>query len=204
MKKMTALAVVLALAVLLLSGCRTKNVLHRLDPDWNRMQVQPRYDVYEPSDWFEDGMAMRKPPSGSVEYSRASQEPDLAGKVGGAYITSFPIPADRSLLETGRSRFEIICASCHGTIGDGTSVVAAYMGRPPPSLHEARIRDLPHGRIYAVIREGYGFMPSYATHLTPRETWAVIAYVRALQRSQHAVVAELPQPIRSELERAVQ
>ncbi len=91
------------------------------------------------------------------------------------------------------------CAACHGLAGDGDSPVARNMAlRKPPSLHEPRIRALPAGRLYAVVRDGYGLMPSYAEELSVGERWAVVAYVRALQLSQGARLAELPPELRSE------
>lgn len=167
------------------------------------MQVQPRYGAYAANRFFGDGMAMRKPPEGALAYSAAAEDaPCLDGRASGQYVTSFPVPIDRPLLEAGRVQFDVICAACHGVLGDGDSIVATFMERRPPSLHEPRIRELPPGRIYEVIREGYGFMPSYATHLNAKDTWAVVAYVRALQRSQHAVVARLPEFIADELRKA--
>lgn len=197
-----ALAAVAAVAALATS-CRSRNVLRKPDFSFNRMQQQPRYDPYASSPFFEDTKAMREPPSGTVPYSRNSAlSPGMDGIVDGEYVTRFPVPITREMLTLGRSRFDGICANCHGIRGDGDTVVATYMARKPPSLHELRIRTLPHGRLYRVIREGYGLMPSYATHLEKEETWAVVAYVRALERSQHAVVARLPPEIASELARS--
>jgi hypothetical protein len=186
------------------TACRTHEVLRKPDFSWNRMQSQPRYDDYAPSRFFADGMAMRAPPEGTVPYSASPVNPrEREGtEKGGAYVKSFPLPITRPLLHLGRARFQIVCAACHGVRGDGDSVVAKYMPRRPPSLHEERIRVLPDGRIYSVIRDGYGLMPAYGTHFSVEERWAVVAYVRALERSQNAVVARLPASIARELERA--
>ena len=185
-----------------MTGCRTHSVLRRLDFSWNRMQTQPRYDIYASSRFFDDGMAMRDPPGGTVPFSpNGERAPGFDGTRDGAYVTLFPLPVDRNLLDVGRSRFQIICSACHGMAGDGDTVVAKYMARRPPSLHELRIRKLPHGRIYEVIRDGYGLMPSYSTHLSVEERWAVVAYVRALERSRNAVVERLPASIAAELSR---
>lgn len=193
---------VVCAVVLTTSACRTENVFRRLDFSWNRMQVQPRYDAYEASRFFEDGTTMRAPPPGTVPYaSNLGAAPELEGKVGDAYVTSIPLPIDRSLFDQGRSKFEVTCAICHGVLGDGKTVVAEYMGRRPPSLVDPAILTLPPGRVYEIVRDGYGLMPSYANHLNIADRWAVIAYLRALQRSQHAVVAELPPSVRDELAR---
>jgi hypothetical protein len=187
------------------TGCRTEDVFRELDPSWNRMQSQPRYDDYGVSRFFADGKTMRDPPEGTIPYSDGpAKAPGLEGMVSGVHVSSFPLPVTRASLELGRSRFEVICAACHGLSGDGDSVVANYMPRRPPSLHELRILMLPNGRIYEVVRDGYGLMPAYRNHLTVEERWAVVAYVRALERSRHAVVARLPGPIAAALVRAVQ
>lgn len=184
------------------SGCRTRDVFRRLDFSWNRMQVQPRYDAYEGSRFFDDGSTMRAPPPGTVQYSAGpTSRPELEGKVNGEYVTGFPVPVDGKLVERGRSAFEATCATCHGVRGDGQSPVAMYMPRRPPSLMDPAILALPPGRVYEIVRDGYGLMPPYANHLTRLDRWAVIAYVHALERSQHAVLAELPSTLRAELAR---
>ncbi|HVU05925.1 MAG TPA: cytochrome c [Polyangiaceae bacterium] len=179
-------------AITLLPGCRTENVLRRLDPSWNRMQVQPRYDPYGESPFFPDRMTMREPPAGTSPH----REPEERGAAPGE---GFPVPITRRLLLRGRGEFETRCAPCHGPAGDGRSVVARFMARKPPAFDEARLRVLSPARIEAVIRDGYGFMPAYRAEMTPDDRWAVVAYVRALQRSRHAVVVRLPANLKREL-----
>ena len=168
----------------------------RLDP----MQRQPKVKAYEVSPYYEDGLAMRSPPEGTVPYHglldpavetglSADQKP----------LALSPVPFDDALLALGRARFEVTCAACHGVLGDGQSQVALNMSlRRPPSLH--LYRDRPDGYLYQVITLGYGLMPSYARVLSVRDRWAVIAYVRALQLSQYAKVEELPPELRDQLE----
>ncbi len=148
--------------------------------------------------------APRTPPKGTMPVSDTPFDPAVdTGRVSGRWIEKIPIAVDRALVEEGRRRFEIVCATCHGILGDGDSPAARNMTlRRPPSLHEARIRAMPPGQIFAVASQGFGLMPGYAAYLEPRERWAVIAYVRALQLSRHARVAELPPPVRKQLEEA--
>lgn len=201
---MKRLSFAVAATAAVAASCRSHDVVRKPDFSFNRMQQQPRYDTYASSSFFDDGKAMREPPNGTVPYSRESAlGPPVDGVVDGEYVTRFPVPVTRQLVALGRSRYDSICGNCHGIRGDGDTVVATYMARKPPSLHEVRIRTLPQGRIYRVIREGYGLMPSYAAHVTKDETWAVVAYVRALERSQYAIVARLPPEIAAELARAV-
>ena len=106
-------------------------------------------------------------------------------------MTTIPLPVTRKLLELGRKRFDITCATCHGPLGDGDSIVARQMSlHPPPSLH--RYVNKPSGYFYEVISKGFGMMASYAAELSVEERWAVVAYVRALQLSQLTPIGELP------------
>jgi mono/diheme cytochrome c family protein len=177
------------------AGCRRQQSLATPDPGLERMLAQPRVDPYAPSPFFADGRAMRRPPEGSLAVEDAIDDPIVRDgrDEAGHFATRVPIAFDRELLTLGRHRFETICATCHGILGDGVSVVAASMElRRPPSLHVARIRALPDGRIYQVILTGYGLMPSYAALLGVRDRWAVVAYLRALQLARRADVARLP------------
>jgi mono/diheme cytochrome c family protein len=165
-------------------------------PAWNleRMLTQPRADPYEATPFFADGAAMRRPPAATVARERVLGPPGLVdGRDAGGWVERIPVAVDRALLERGRGRFDVYCAACHGVVGDADTPVAKAMTlRRPTSLHEARVRALPAGRVYAVVRDGYGMMPPYASVLSLHDRWAVVAYVRALELSQHAVVADLP------------
>jgi mono/diheme cytochrome c family protein len=180
-----------ALAGLALAGCP------RLDP----MQRQAKYKAYQASDFFDDGLTMRAPPEGTVPY-RSLLDPAVETGLGadGKPLAVSPVPFDPALLARGRAKFEVSCAVCHGLLGDGDSQVALNMSlRRPPSLH--LYRDRPDGYIYQVVTSGFGLMPSYAHSLSVHDRWAVVAYVRALQLSQHAPVDQLPQDVRERLEK---
>jgi mono/diheme cytochrome c family protein len=171
----------LLFGAILLLGCDNRQAFRHLDPTFARMLTQRRADAY--------GGEMRAPPKGTVP----RDEPDDA-----------PPPRTRALLALGRARFETVCATCHGILGDGNSVVATKMSqRHPPSLHEPRIRADSAERIYATITEGYGVMPSHADMLEPRERWAIADYVKALQLSQNVPLSALPASDRAELAKEV-
>ncbi len=179
-----------ALALLALTACP------RLDP----MQRQQKYKAYQASEYYADGLAMRDPPAGTVPYGPLLPA-DVATGLGpdGKPVARSPLPVDAKLLERGRARFDVTCAICHGVLGDGESQVAMNMSlRRPPSLHA--YRDVGDGYIVRVIAEGFGLMPSYAAQLTPEDRWAVVAYVRALQLSQHATIEQVPPEQRGKLE----
>ena len=169
----------------------------RLDP----MQRQAKYKAYQPSSYYPDGLAMRDPPEGTVPY-QGLLDPTVETGLGadGKPLALSPLPFDQALLARGKARFDVTCAACHGVLGDGDSQVALNMSlRRPPSLH--LYRERPDGYIFQVISEGFGLMPSYAHSLSVHDRWAVVAYVRALQLSQHATVDQLPAELRGRLEK---
>jgi mono/diheme cytochrome c family protein len=179
-----------ALLLLALTACP------RLDP----MQRQPKYRAYQASEASPDGLAMRHPPAGTIPFGKI---PDAAVATGlgpdGRPLERAPLPPTAALLARGRNRFEVLCAACHGVLGDGQSQVAINMAlRRPPSLHA--YRDVPDGHIYRVISEGFGLMPPYAAALSIEDRWAVVGYVRALQLSQHASLEQVPPDARRRLE----
>ena len=180
-------------AVLLLAGCEA------LDPMITQQKVKP----YRESDFWPDHIAMRAPQPGTV-----SREDVLVSAVAtgrgpdGKPLPRIPVPVDRALLQRGRQRFDVTCAACHGTLGDGKSLVARNMSlRPPPSLHLRP--QQPDGWYFQIATEGFGLMPSYASALTVEDRWAVVAYVRALQLSQAARLSDLPPVERARLEKEV-
>lgn len=137
------------------------------------------------------------------------------------YYDSFPdrVEVNQDLLERGRERYGIYCGVCHGEAGYGDGPVqrrvdllktaaAANSGMDDPTsewapvrnLHEPRMRDLPLGQLYDTITRGMGKMPGYASQLSPEDRWAIVAYVRALQLSQHFPADELPDDLSSELQ----
>jgi mono/diheme cytochrome c family protein len=166
---------------------------------------QPKVGNFSPSEFYQDGMSMREPPVGTVPRERVILNPGLTtGKMmapqGEAYLTTFPIKVDRALVNLGRKRFDITCATCHGPAGDGDSMVARQMSlRPPPSLHQEKYLEKPVGYVYEVVTKGFGLMASYAAELNVRERWAVVAYLRALQMSQTAPLDKAPPEVRTKL-----
>ncbi|PYU03755.1 MAG: quinol:cytochrome C oxidoreductase, partial [Acidobacteria bacterium] len=93
----------------------------------------------------------------------------------------------------------IFCSPCHGLQGDGNGMIADRGFRHPPTYHQDRLRQVPVGHFYDVITNGFGAMPDYAAQIPPRDRWAIIAYVRALQYSRHAPAADLPAELRKKL-----
>jgi mono/diheme cytochrome c family protein len=198
---------VLGLASLLgATGC-DENILDQM------ADSQPKANRYKESHFYEDGLSMRAAPEGTVPRERITLNPrlttghELDGPIQPNaeplpnYVTAVPLPISRKLLDLGRKRFDITCATCHGPLGDGNSIVATQMAlRPPPSLVQDKYIAKPAGYIYEVISKGFGLMASYAAELTVEERWAVVAYLRALQLSQDTPVGALPPEARQQLD----
>ncbi len=182
------------------SACEIEGVLVTPEPSLERMVIQPRMKAYGTNPYFTDLRAMRRPPEGTIDRNRSVDQLDFThGIKGDAYVDALPLPLTRGLLERGRDRFEIFCAACHGIEGRGVSVVARKMQSvKPPDLTTGKPRSLPDGRLFRVVTEGYGLMPSYASQLDVRDRWAVIAYLRALQLSRRVRLSDLPEPMRRE------
>ncbi len=193
----------LPLAALLasLAGCRTEQTFITPHPHLERMLDQEKVLPYQSSPVLPEGMAMQWPPEGTVSIDAPLADPlVVTGVAGGHYAGRVPVPVDRAMLERGRGRFETFCAPCHGILGDGQSVVAGKMNLRKPANLMGRARGFAPGRIFEVIRRGYGLMPDYSDQLSIDDSWAVVAYLRALQLSSAVPVDRLPADLRARLE----
>jgi mono/diheme cytochrome c family protein len=167
------------------------------------MHVQPRYNPYDATDFFEDGQSARLPVAGTVPRGDLTLGPDellLTGKVNGAPATAFPFPVTKEIMDRGRERFNINCSPCHGLSGDGDGMIVQRGFRRPPSLHEDRLRTVPVGYFFEVITNGFGVMYPYGYRVPPSDRWAIIAYVRALQFSRQASINDVPEGERQKLQ----
>lgn len=171
------------------SGCAKQN-----------MKDQSRLKPLETSSLFEDGRSARPLVAGTIsrEHLR-TDEPLYTGKSGGVLAKEFPFPITRNDLNHGREQFNIYCSPCHGRLGDGAGMVAQRGFRRPPTLHQDRLRDAPVGHFFDVITNGFGVMYDYSDRIPPRERWEIIAYIRALQLSQNATLADVPAEQRQKL-----
>ena len=188
MKRAFVLSALLAAA----AGCRQE------------MYNQPKYRPLEKSDFFVDKRASRPLVEGTVargSLDSAAGALPPAGPPGAAeLVTALPMPLTAELLARGRQSYEIFCTPCHDRTGGGQGMVVRRGYRPPPSLHIDRLRDAPVGHFYDVMTRGLGAMPDYAQQVPSEDRWAIAAYVKALQLSQHAPVAELTQEDRDRLD----
>jgi mono/diheme cytochrome c family protein len=165
--KRTAMLIAVALG---LAGC-----------DQN-MTSQPKYAEYEPAPLFRNGQTLQAPAPGTVardDFARAEQ------------IATKP-PLTPQLLARGRDRFDIFCAPCHDRVGNGDGMIVQRGMPRPPSLHDDRLRQASDQHLFDVITHGYGVMYAHGDRVPPRDRWAIVAYIRALQLSQHASLDDVP------------
>lgn len=114
------------------------------------------------------------------------------GQSGQGFSDTFPFPVTEEVMNRGEERYNIFCSMCHDRTGNGYGMVVRRGYRKPPSFHEDRLRQAPAGYFFDVITNGFGAMPDYSASITPRDRWAIVAYLRALQLSQRATVADVP------------
>lgn len=166
------------------------------------MHDQPKYVPLRQSSFFGDERSARPLVPGTVARGHLRDDTLLyTGKINGADATVFPLVADARVMARGQERFDIYCSPCHGRTGQGDGMVVRRGFRRPPSFHEDRLRNAPIGHLFDVITNGFGAMPDYATQIRAEDRWAIVAYVRALQLSEHATLADVPADKRSELEK---
>jgi mono/diheme cytochrome c family protein len=190
------------------------------------MVRNPRYDPQHESDFYADTRAARPPVPGTVPlgygvpnafYStgannnKLSQEPGAfsnspdyynSGRMGAVYGDGIPLKVDHALLERGRERFNINCAVCHGPVGLGNGITSQLGLVGIANFHDARIRTMPDGQIFNTITLGNKTMGAYGSNISVEDRWAIIAYIRALERGDGAAIADVPAGQRAQLEQA--
>lgn len=149
----------------------------------NAMNDQPRYDPLEPTDFFADGTSARPAVVGAVP-----RAPDPLGYDASEPRQSAPPEMTSDLLAHGQTAFQVYCIMCHGRTGFGDGIVVARGYPTPPTFHDAHLRGVPREHIFNVITNGLGKMPPYSRQISIPDRWAIVAYVRALQLSQHAPI----------------
>jgi mono/diheme cytochrome c family protein len=167
------------------------------------MHDAPRYEAFEASATFADNRASRTAPAGTVARGWLREDEALyTGKIAGQPVDQFPFAIGHEELARGQQRFNIYCTPCHGRIGDGNGMVVQRGLRQAASFHQDRLRQEKAGYFFDVITNGFGAMQGYAEQVPVRDRWLIVAYLRALQLSQHAKVDDVPADRRSELDSA--
>jgi mono/diheme cytochrome c family protein len=163
------------------------------------MEFQAKFKAQNSTPLFADGRTMRTPPAGTVARGTLKEDSTYyAGRRDGEYVAN-PRPITRRLLERGQARFNVYCSPCHDRTGSGRGMVVQRGFLPATDLHEQRVRDFEDGYIFSVITGGIRNMPSYGAQIPSADRWAIVAYVRALQRSRAATLDDVPPEARKEL-----
>ncbi|HXV81822.1 MAG TPA: cytochrome c [Candidatus Binatia bacterium] len=166
------------------------------------MADQPRYEPLDKSNFFSDGRSARPLVAGTVARDQLRIDEHLyQGKQQGKLVNSFPFPVTAAVLSRGQERYNIFCSPCHDRVGTGQGMIVRRGFRAPPSLHIERLREAPAGYFFEVMTRGFGVMSDYSQQVRPEDRWAIVAYIRALQLSQHANLTDVPADQRQRLER---
>ena len=221
------LAVIATVSLAGFRGTRSAKPPIEIFPDMDR---QPRFDPQHHSEFFSDGRAQRPPVPGTVpmgytlpnsyytvegnnnqlaqQPGRFPNAPDYynTGRIGDSYGDGFPgeIKVTHELLERGRERFTINCAICHGATATGNGIVGQYGLVAIANLQDKKIQTMPDGQLFNRITYGYNTMGAYGPNVTVEDRWAIIAYIRALQRSQNGTLADVPPDQRAQLDQPQQ
>jgi mono/diheme cytochrome c family protein len=178
-------ALVLALLAV---GCRGQISSQPPRRMFDDMVWQPKLRPESRSSFFSDGRAMRSAVAGTV--AQGTLEPVLMP------------PVDAALARRGQERFDIYCAACHDRTGSGHGMVV-QRGFPPPldltGPASQRARSLGNQQIFDTITNGVRNMPSYAAQIPARDRWAIVVWLRVLQRSQRASVDDVPPELRAQI-----
>lgn len=171
------------------------------------MDHQFKYKAQQENPLFEDRRAMRLPVEGTVARGELRADDKFyRGTEGSDWATTFPIDVTKDVMARGKQRHDIYCAPCHGLDGSGMGTVAIRAQElqeakwvPPASFHTELVISRPVGHIFNTITNGIRTMPAYGPQISPEDRWAIVAYVRALQRSQNATLEDVPADMRSSM-----
>ena len=166
------------------------------------MHDNPRYEPLEQNTFFADGRSGRPLVPNTVPRGFLRDDELLyTGKVNGQLATEFPMPVNAAMMLRGQERYNVFCTPCHGYTGKGDGMVVRRGYRAPTSFHDPRLRDVPPGYVFDVITHGFGAMPDYAAQIGVSDRWAIAAYIKALQFSQAATLADVAPDKRGELDK---
>lgn len=200
-RRRTAASLLLVGAATLLAGC--SNFPSRQPPIWLwlDMKKQDKFKAQSSTTYFSDGRASRRPVEGTV--SRESYRADLPYATGvnadNTYVARNPEPLTKEVLLRGQNRFDIYCAPCHDRTGSGRGVVPSKAVWVPGNMHDDRVVNFVDGEIFHVISNGRRTMPGYRFQIPEKDRWAIVAYVRVLQRSWRGTMNDVPAELQSKV-----
>ena len=186
---------VLVATVMIVAGKRgeiSRRPPIELFPDMDR---QPKLRPQDANAFFSSGQSSQLPVAGTVARGTAYEEtPVNNGRIPGTtnFVELLPVPVTEVLMQRGRERFNINCLPCHGVAGDGKGITSKYGMVGAVSFHDERLIKMPDGELFNTITYGKNNMGAYGANVVPADRWAIIAYVRALQRSRLATLDDVP------------
>jgi mono/diheme cytochrome c family protein len=187
-----ALIVIIAISI---GGCYRGSPSENPPVHLNQnMFDQPKYNPQSVSHFFDDSSTMRTPVPGTVARGHLDNSDAYYLGLDSArnQIAKNPAQVNMTLLKRGQERFNIYCSACHSRVGDGQGIMIQRGYIPPPSIHLDRLRQVPDGYLFDVITNGIRNMPPYRYQVRVADRWAIVAYVRALQRSHNATIRDIP------------
>lgn len=191
------IAGLVGLVLIGMRGGKSQRPPFELFPDMDR---QPKFKSQQPSRFFADGRADRSPVAGTIPFGVLIKDPYfISGKMGVHWGDGIPVTVNRPLIDRGRERFDINCKPCHGALADGKGIVQQYNFNIIADLHQQRIAEMADGEIFNTIAHGKNQMGPYP-HITPDDRWAIIAYLRVLQKSRKGAIGDVPPAERAKLE----
>ena len=170
-------------------GCTSSRPPIHLNPS---MDDQPKVLAQTASEFFYDGSAMRQPVPGTIPVGGLKEDTALfTGKgADGQFVAKIPVPVNEALVERGRQRYVIYCQPCHDARGDGKGILFQRASVPTATYHQDKILNYPDGQIFDVITNGFGLMSGYRWPIPPADRWAIVAYVRELERKRQGTAAK--------------
>lgn len=182
---------------LVLSSCRGEKFESQpVHPNMN-MDQQKRFEPQEQNEFFADNRAMRQPVDGTVARGHLKEDTQYYEGINedSSFVEDIPMEVSKAFMYRGKESYEVYCTPCHGITGDGNGIIMTnnYGYVPAPSFHIDRLRNIEDGYIYSVIANGIRNMPAYASQIQVEDRWAIVSYVRALQRSQNVPEEEVRQ-----------
>ncbi|PYX93223.1 MAG: quinol:cytochrome C oxidoreductase [Acidobacteria bacterium] len=164
------------------------------------MHDQPKYIPLRESDFFGDMRSARPLPVGVVARGHLNEDTYLyTGKINGNLGNVFPFPITEQDMKRGQQRYNIYCTPCHSPIGDGNGTVVQRGYKRPPAYNDPKLLQAPVGHYFDVMTNGYGAMPDYSSQISVEDRWRIAAYIKALQLSQRATLADVPPEKRNNL-----
>ena len=172
-------------------GCTSSRPPIHLNPS---MDNQPKVRAQAASRFFYNGAAMREPVPGTVAIGGLKEDAPFFTGTGadGQFVATSPVPVDEQVVERGRERYRIYCQPCHDARGDGKGILFQRGSVPTATFHQEKILKYTDGQIFDVITNGFGLMSGYRWPIPPADRWAIVAYVRELQRERATRAAAAP------------